>query len=227
MPGAKAEVDRDADLGAGHVGDDGRLVVAGHDGAVAGDDGAADGDRQAVALGGLPALPTAMTMRPQFASPPAMAVLTSGELATAMATRPAEASLTAPATSMRMRCFAPSPSRTTISASSSSNSAMGRGKGGGVGGRVVAGGAGGDSSTVSEVEVSLSTVVRLKLAFVPATSSGCRVAAGRAASVKTKQSMVAMSGAIMPEPLAMPSMVTVRPPRLAGGGRFWRRCRWS
>ncbi len=32
-----------------------------------------------------------------------------------------------------------------------------------------------------------------------------------AASVKTKESMVAMSGAIMPAPLAMPAMVTSTP----------------
>ena len=36
----------------------------------------------------------------------------------------------------------------------------------------------------------------------------CRAAGGRAASVATKASMVAMFGAIMPEPLAMPAMRT-------------------
>ena len=33
-----------------------------------------------------------------------------------------------------------------------------------------------------------------------------------AASVKTKESIVAMSGAIMPAPLAMPTIVTATPP---------------
>ena len=45
---------------------------------------------------GSPALPTAMTTRPQLASSPAMAVFTSGELAIDIAMRWAEASLVAP-----------------------------------------------------------------------------------------------------------------------------------
>ena len=43
----------------------------------------------------------------------------------------------------------------------------------------------------------------------------CSTSAGRAASVKTKASMVARSGAIMPDPLAMPLRVTSMPPMLA------------
>ena len=39
--------------------------------------------------------------------------------------------------------------------------------------------------------------------------------AGSAASVKTKASIVAMSGAIMPEPLAIPLMVTLVPSIMA------------
>ena len=42
-------------------------------------------------------------------------------------------------------------------------------------------------------------------------SSACRMSAGIFASVATKASMVAMSGAIMPEPLAMPLSVTLTP----------------
>ena len=106
-----------------------------------------------------------MTMRPQFASSPAMAVFTSGELATAMATRRAEASSTAPATSMRMSFWAPSPSRTTMQgqveqdgfgegAAKSAVSASGALPAWAVAKR----------STVSLVEVSESTVVQLKLA---------------------------------------------------------------
>ena len=41
--------------------------------------------------------------------------------------------------------------------------------------------------------------------------------AGRLASVKTKDSIVAMSGAIMPEPLAMPLIVTVAVDHGRGG----------
>ena len=67
------------------------------------------------------------------------------------------------------------------------------------------------SRSVSEVEVSLSTVMALNEASVASAKSGCRIEAGRAASVTAKASMVAMSGAIMPEPLAMPAMVTATP----------------
>jgi hypothetical protein len=72
-----------------------------------------------------------------------------------------------------------------------------------------------NSSTVSEVEVSPSTVMQLKLLSTLFVSSFCRRFGGSAASVKMKTSMVAMSGAIMPEPLAMPLMVTVLPPSFA------------
>ena len=61
------------------------------------------------------------------------------------------------------------------------------------------------ASTVSEVEVSPSMVMALKL---PATRRRQGMPAGPpapiGASVKTKESIVAMSGAIMPAPLAMP-----------------------
>ena len=80
-----------------------------------------------------------------------------------------------------------------------------------------------NSSTVSLVEVSLSTVVQLKLAATPRASIACKAAAGIAASVKTKQSIVAMSGAIMPLPLAMPQMRTsvspIRAVRVAALGK--------
>ena len=49
-----------------------------------------------------PLLPTAITMRPQFASLPAIAVLTKGELAMDSAMRFAALSLSAPETSMRI-----------------------------------------------------------------------------------------------------------------------------
>ncbi len=53
--------------------------------------------------------------------------------------------------------------------------------------------------------------MQLKLLATLAESKGCRMRDGIAASVKMKTSMVAISGAIMPEPLAMPLMVTVLP----------------
>ena len=71
------------------------------------------------------------------------------------------------------------------------------------------------SSTVSEVEVSLSSVVALKLPATPLPRSFCKAGAGILASVKMKQSIVAISGAIMPLPLAMPLMRTSVPPMRA------------
>ena len=61
---------------------------------------------------------------------------------------------------------------------------------------------------MSLVEVSPSTVIELNERFAACRSSRSRTGAGRSASVKTKASMVAMSGAIMPDPLAMPPMTT-------------------
>ena len=149
-----------------------------------------------------------------------MAVFTSGELAMASATTLAEASETAPRTATWISFCAPSPSRTTCRASSCSSPASASRNPA----RISPPSAGtsgcsacpvAKSSTVSEVEVSLSTVVQLKEVSTPAFSADCSAAAGIFASVATKQSIVAMSGAIMPDPLAMPVMVTGAPPMLA------------
>ena len=59
--------------------------------------------------------------------------------------------------------------------------------------------------------MSLSTVTELKLGATAWLSIACRAGAAIAASVATKDSIVAMSGAIMPAPLAMPLIVTVTP----------------
>src|SRR5271169_4706526 len=64
---------------------------------------------------GSPALPTAMTTRPQLASSPAIAVFTSGELAIDMAMRRAEAFDVAPSTTISTSLRAPSPSRAICS----------------------------------------------------------------------------------------------------------------
>ena len=125
-----------------------------------------------------------------------MAVLTSGEFATARATRSASAALAAPVTSMVTSLWAPSPSRTIILASvwqssvsppwnhcsifppliSTLERPLER------------------ISTVSFVEVSPSTEIRLKEAPTAAVRS-FRSSPGRAAaSVVTKASMVAMRG---------------------------------
>ena len=60
-----------------------------------------------------PALPTAMTIRPQLASAPAMAVFTKGELAMESPMRLAARREAAPVTAMVTNLDAPSPSRTT------------------------------------------------------------------------------------------------------------------
>jgi hypothetical protein len=66
---------------------DRRFVIVGQRLALARGPGAAEADRERSRSAGSPALPTAMTTRPQLASSPAMAVLTSGELAIDRPTR--------------------------------------------------------------------------------------------------------------------------------------------
>ena len=55
-------------------------------------------------------------------------------------------------------------------------------------------------------------VTALKVSSTPLLSSDCSAPAPIGASVNTNASMVAMSGAIMPAPLAMPLMVTLALP---------------
>ena len=70
-----------------------------------------------------------------------------------------------------------------------------------------------NSSSVSEVEVSLSTVMALKEPSTLFDSIACSAAAAMGASVKTKDSIIRpCPGAIMPAPLAMPLMMTSTPP---------------
>ena len=166
---------------------------------------------------GSPHLPTAITTRPQLGSSPAMAVLTSGLLAMASATFFADLSDLAPVTVTETNLVAPSPSRTicwarsrsTRSRAAANSAARGSRRDviGSIGARPVAA-----TSTVSEVEVSLSTVTALKVRSVASESIFCSTSRSMAASVNTKPSIVAMSGAIIPEPLQNPAMVTRWPP---------------
>jgi len=55
-------------------------------------------------------------------------------------------------------------------------------------------------------------VTALNVSSTPFFNSDCKAPAAIGASVKTKASMVAMSGAIMPAPLAMPLIVTLALP---------------
>ncbi len=68
---------------------------------------------------------------------------------------------------------------------------------------------------VSLVEVSPSTVTQFSDLSAASASSFCSTGPGILASVKAKPSIVAMSGAIMPEPLRKAFTVTVRSPILA------------
>ena len=72
-----------------------------------------------------------------------------------------------------------------------------------------------NANTVSLVEVSLSTVMQLKVLSFEADNSCWRKPASTAASVKIYPSIVAISGAIMPEPLMIPTTCTFVPPTIA------------
>ncbi len=166
-----------------------------------------------------PALPTAITTRPQLASSPAIAVFTSGELAMDSAMRLAAASVSAPSTWTVISLVMPSPSLMTCKARSRIRSRSASEKRPSAGSSALSIGAPpGDAvpvakaSSVSLVDVSLSTVMALKVVSTWRLTSAWSAGAATAASVKMKASMVAMSGAIMPEPLAMPFSVTFTPP---------------
>ncbi len=63
--------------------------------------------------------------------------------------------------------------------------------------------------------MSPSIVTALNVSTTPSERIFRKAGAAIGASVKTKDSIVAMSGAIMPAPLAMPLMVTVALPSFA------------
>ena len=71
------------------------------------------------------------------------------------------------------------------------------------------------ASSVSDVDVSPSMVTALKVSVTPSRRRACSADAEIGASVKTKDSMVAISGAIMPAPLAIPLMTTLALPSFA------------
>ncbi|MOA46065.1 hypothetical protein D3C78_1685300 [compost metagenome] len=68
-----------------------------------------------------------------------------------------------------------------------------------------------NSRAVSLVEVSPSTVTELKVVRTCRFSRAFSTGGAMLASVTMKASMVAMSGAIMPEPLAIPAILTLTP----------------
>jgi len=152
-------------------------------------------------------------MRPQLASSPKKAVLTRGELATVKATSRALAASAAPVTRISISLVAPSPSMTNWRAKSSRTAcrASPKRRPSRLSGSVI-----GSfpavppaiTRRVSLVLVSPSMVMALKDVAVAAFSRDCRTGRAMTASVATKPSMVAILGAIIPAPLAMPPMVT-------------------
>ena len=68
------------------------------------------------------------------------------------------------------------------------------------------------TKTVSFVEASLSTEILLKDNPTASLRAFFKVAAFMFASVAKKESMVAMSGHIMPAPFAMPRILVLEPP---------------
>ena len=133
--------------------------------------------------------------------------MTSGDSATVRTMRSASAVERAPSTSTCAIFVAPSPSRTSISASCSAASARAvakasyAGPGPAIGAAPLAPLA--STTAQSFVEVSPSTVMRLRLAPTAATSAWRSSGASTAASVVKKASMVARFGAIMPAPFAI------------------------
>ena len=148
-------------------------------------------------------LPTAMATRPQLGSAPCTAVLTSGELTTALPTRLAWASSRAPVTRTSMRVVAPSPSAASFRVSSRATRSRAASK--------VAGSTGpapplAMMAAVSLVEVSVSTLRALSVRSTTRRNTASSSSGARAASVQNRAMRVAMSGSIMPTPLAMPTM---------------------
>src|ERR687891_2219562 len=158
------------------------------------------------------ALPAAWRRRPKFGSPPWSAALTSGELAIERATGSTASGR--PFTTIRPTRLAPSPSATMSMASwrrrasSASPSLSSSGLSGSTRTPVAPFA---NANTVSLVESWPSTEMRSKERFTQTPVSRSRVSCRRAASVCTKQNIVAKRGWIIPAPFACAARRT-RPP---------------
>ena len=158
-----------------------------------------------------PERPIAISRRPQFGSRPVTMVFTSGEELTVRATRRASSVLAAPSTTTSISVCAPSPSRARSRASAIATASIAACSGPAAGwsastasppARPLA-----KSSMVSEVEVSMSMSTMLIETSATARSVARSQSRSAGASVVRKQKQVAMSGWIMPEPLAVPPTV--------------------
>ena len=151
-------------------------------------------------------------MRPKLGSAPCSAVFTSGEFATARATGSTCAS--SPRTTMRATRCVPSPSATisiaswrstaSIASPSTSSSALS-------GATSTPEAPFASANTVSLVDSWPSTLMRSKERFTVTPVSRSSVSADIAASVCTKQNIVAKRGEIMPAPFACADSRTLPP----------------
>ena len=85
------------------------------------------------------------------------------------------------------------------------------------------GGAPGQITDESLVDVSVSTLTQLKVSSTTRRNTASRSMPGRSASVNKNEMCVAMSGSIIPTPLAVPTTRAVLPQRSPRPA--WRRCR--
>ena len=145
-----------------------------------------------------PERPAAAKTRPQLGSPPAKAVLTSGEVAIVSAMRLAAVSVFAPRTSISITRWAPSPSATICNASErqTSSSAVAKARCDALPARIAGAPAAplAKTANVSLVEESPSMLMQLNVREQTSRNVFCRSAGAIAASVTTKASVVARLG---------------------------------
>ncbi len=163
-----------------------------------------------------PEYPAAVSSLPQFASFPNAAVLHKGDFAIVRAIRWASSSVLAPFTRIVNSFVAPSPSPASILASvtQTSSSALRNKRKPSVPSCISSLPASPDaiSSALSHTLVSPSTDILLKDLPAAATRAALRAPMDMRASVVIIDIIVAKSGCIMPEPLAIPPMRTCFPP---------------
>ena len=158
----------------------------------------------------------AHSTRPQLASAPNMAALTSDEQMMLLATVFAVPWSAAPVTQHSSRRVAPSPSPAiwrqsqTVTLLSALQNAVKSAPGAVISALPARPFA--STATMSFVDVSPSMLTMLNVSCTSPESAACSMAGLTAQSVVRKTSMVARFGWIMPEPLAMPPIVQVLPP---------------
>ena len=227
-----------ADLRLLHVGRDRRLVIGRIARALVRDADAAEPDRQPVAVGRLAGLAD----RHHDAAP--IGVLAGDRRLDQRRIGDRHARCAAPSASIPRRrpmistsLRAPSPSRATCSARLASTlcsalrKAVSRGSAGARDARRAARAAAPVANSQQRVGgrgVAVDGHCVEGVGDAPPTAAPAAPARAIGASVNTNDSMVAMSGAIMPAPLAMPLIVTAALPSSRRRGRdLWGRCRWS